>query len=195
MLTHGLGVLFILVAGPILLLHAHENVYLQVGILSYIFSFAAVFAASSWYHATKVGRQRDRLRVLDHIAIYYFIAGTNAPFLLGLVDGTRGLIFMSLMGLLVLLGTFYKLSGTQKFPWFSLFFYLLLGWLGILTVYLIYPKIEVDVILLILAGGVFYSIGTYFYKNDSHKWYHTIWHIFVLCGALAHFWAICKIAT
>jgi len=194
-ITHGVGILFILIAGPLLVIDAPQINNLQVGLLIYVLSFLFVFASSTWYHYTRNGPKRDRLRVLDHIAIYYFIAGTNTPFLLGLVDGSRGLLFMALMGLLVLLGTCYKLSGTERFTWFSLFFYLLLGWLGLLTVYLIYPKVGLDVSLLIVAGGVFYTTGTYFYKYDSRRWYHTIWHIFVLCGALAHFWAIWKIAS
>lgn len=188
--THGIGILFILIAGPMIVYVAPSDLSLKCGLIFYALSFAFVFTASTLYHSAKKEEVRGRLRLLDHIAIYFFIAGSNAPYLLGLVDDSKGVMFFALMCFLVVLGTIYKLSGSQRFSWFSLFFYLLLGWLGLLTVYLVFPKISWEVLLLIITGGILYTIGTYFYKYDDRKWYHTIWHLFVLGGALAHYWAI-----
>ena len=89
-----------------------------------------------------------------------------------------------------LLGTIYKLGGIGKWPRFSLFLYLTLGWLGIVTLWICREYISPKVLLLIVVGGLFYTIGTYFYARDFFKWYHTIWHLFVLLAGLAHFWAI-----
>ena len=188
--THLAGVIFILIAGPILLTLDMSSISLRIGVVIYILSFLGVFGASSLYHYNKIPSLKSKLRAADHIAIYLFIVGTNAPLLLGFADHGIGWFFLGFMYALALLGIFFKLKGIKNRNWISLAFYLLMGWLGVYTIYLVYPKLHLFTFIMVAVGGLLYSIGTYFYRHDHKVWFHTIWHIFVLLAAVAHFSAL-----
>ena len=188
--THVLGVLFVLIFGPILIIKGWHSSTLFSGLLIYSLTFLGVFMASSLYHLEKHTERKLKWRKADHIAIYFFIAGSNTPYLIEYSQGTLGWIFLIGMWSLVLLGFYLKLGYVKLPDWISLIFYLLMGWLGVVTMYLIYDAVKPLTFLLIVLGGVLYTIGAYFYSKDVRKWFHTIWHIFVLLGALVHFMAI-----
>lgn len=192
-LTHFLGLIFILVVGSTLIEKVQGDVWMTRGIWFYALSFAFVFAASSIYHWVTHGHRKAIWRKVDHISIYYFILGSNAPFLLGVLPGMEGVPYFMGMFTLVLIGTAYKISGMRRWPWISLVFYVLLGWLGLVTVWLIFDQLSAYTFTLILIGGLLYTIGVYFYANDHRRWFHTIWHLFVLAAAGAHFAAVSSI--
>ncbi|MCL4121112.1 UNVERIFIED_CONTAM: hypothetical protein GTU68_005485 [Idotea baltica] len=187
--THFAGVLFVVLFGWRLWSAPGLTPNLQLGIGIYLVTFFVVFLASSFYHLTVLDRHRRLLRKLDHISIYFFIAGSNTPYLLGYGDDT-GIVFLCLMWGLVLFGTIIKWFEIHLSEWLSLVFYLFLGWLGIVTVYLILDSLSLASIFLVVLGGVLYSVGAYFYRHDTIKWYHGIWHLFVLAAAGCHFLAI-----
>jgi hemolysin III len=188
--THFVGVIFILVGGPILLSQDVDSLSLRIGIIIYVISFLGVFGASSLYHFNRNPNLKAKLRAADHIAIYLFIVGTNAPLLLGFADHNIRWFFLGFMYALALIGIIFKLRKIKNRNWISLAFYLLMGWLGIYTIYLVYPKLHLFTFIMVAVGGLLYSIGTYFYRNDQKIWFHTIWHIFVLLAAVAHFSAL-----
>ncbi len=187
--THMLGVVFIVMAGP-LLLSMGSHLPHRMALWVYLLTFVFVFAASATYHFAPDGRTKRLLRRVDHIAIYFFIAGTNTPFLVHFGDQRVGTFFLTLMWLLVLFGTWYKLAAWGKYPWVSLVFYLSMGWLGIVTLYLIFPEVRWTTLWLIILGGLLYTAGVYFYRRDHKRWYHVIWHLFVLLAAISHFGAV-----
>lgn len=189
-LTHLLGVAFILISGFVLVSRSDLPKVVEWGLVIYVVTFLAVFLASSLYHSRMMLKHRNQLRKLDHIAIYFFIAGTNTPFLLGFSVSYFSQYFLALMWTLVLLGTAIKWFEWNIPDWLSLVFYLFMGWLGLVTLYLIYTEVSSICIYLIAIGGVLYTIGAYFYRYDYRKWYHSIWHVFVLLAAISHFAAI-----
>lgn len=188
--THILGVFFILFFGHYLWKSDGLPPRLELGLFIYLLTFLGVFLASSAYHFHYFKDHRQSLRKLDHSAIYFFIAGSNTPYLLGFTEGYSGIIFLTLMWMLVVVGLVIKWLELQLPDWMSLLYYLFMGWLGVVTMYLIFHQIQVATLVLIIAGGVLYSIGAYFYRYDQKKWYHSIWHLFVLSAALTHFLAI-----
>lgn len=188
--THLLGVLFIMIAGPILLSCAPIGSRLFLSLLIYIATFLGVFAASSKYHHSKHDIEKDFYRKIDHIAIYFFIAGSNTPYLLGLSGYKFAWVFLVGMWVLVMIGMIYKWFAMNWPDWISLVYYLLMGWLGVVTVYIIFDQIHSITFALLLLGGILYTIGTFFYRKDFIKWYHSIWHIFVLLAAISHFAAL-----
>jgi hemolysin III len=188
--THLLGVLFILFFGHYLWNAEDLSPRLQLGLMIYLFTFLGVFLASSAYHLHYLKDHKTQLRKIDHSAIYFFIAGSNTPYLLGFTDGHSGLLFLILMWTLVAFGLIIKWMEVKMPDWISLIYYLFMGWLGIVTMYLIFHEIQLSTLILIIAGGLLYSIGAYFYRYDQIKWYHSIWHLFVLGGAITHFLAI-----
>ena len=118
------------------------------------------------------------------------IAGSNTPFILMLMEGSQQIIFLSIFWSMVGVGVIYKLFLLNRYPWFSLCFYLALGWLGVVTGYQVYDQLPTDTVLYLLAGGVAYTIGTYYYNNDDIRYNHTIWHLFVMAGTLFHLVAV-----
>ncbi len=189
-ITHLAGVVFILFFGHYLWRADDLTPQLQMGLFIYLLTFLGVFVASSAYHLHYFQDHKKQLRKLDHSAIYFFIAGSNTPFLLGFTEGYSGLIFLVMMWLLVLFGLLVKWKEILIPDWMSLIYYLFMGWLGIVTLYLIFNEIHTTTLLLIISGGILYSIGAYFYRYDRIKWYHSIWHLFVLGAAVTHFIAI-----
>lgn len=188
--THLLGVLFILFFGHYLWNAEDLTPRLQWGLFIYLITFLGVFSASAVYHFHYFKDHRKQLRKIDHSAIYFFIAGSNTPYLLGFTEGYSGMIFLVLMWMLVAVGLLIKWLEIQLPDWISLIYYLFMGWLGVVTMYLIFNEIQLATLLLVIAGGALYSIGAYFYRFDHRKWYHSIWHIFVLSAAVTHFIAI-----
>lgn len=93
---------------------------------------------------------------------------------------------MAIFWSLVVVGTLYKMYLLNKYPWFSLCFYLALGWLGVVTGCHVYDQLPTDTIMYLLAGGVAYTIGTNFYNNEAIRYNHTIWHLFVMLGTICH---------
>ncbi len=187
--THLLGVIFIICLGRPLINLMDEQTS-KISLWIFLFTFLFVFASSTIYHASRKIEIKRRLKILDHVAIYFFIAGSNTPYLSLISHHDWAPYFLIFMWALVLFGTLYKVLGWDLKSWISLAFYLFMGWLGIVTVILIYPVVTGVTLQLIILGGIFYSIGAYFYHQDHRRWYHTIWHIFVLLGAFTHYTAL-----
>ncbi len=188
--THFAGIVFIILAGPLLIWRNNLGMEMNIGLIIYVLSFLGVFLASTLYHYTRNRRFKSRLRRIDHIAIYFFIAGSNTPYLLGLANHSFANFFLAVMWILVGIGTIYKLFEIQMPDWISLLYYLIMGWLGIITILLVANQVEWLTFTLVLTGGILYSIGTYFYHRDFIKWYHTVWHVLVLMAAVTHYAAI-----
>ncbi len=188
--SHLLGVAFIMVAGPILMLSWELSLWMYAGLFIYVLTFLGVFSASALYHHTVEKSKKDHFRKADHIAIYFFIAGSNTPYLLGFSDHGSATLFLALMWLMVLFGLVYKWFSFELPDWVSLLYYLIMGWLGVVTVYLISDHVDGYTFSLLLLGGILYTIGTFFYRRDFIKWYHTIWHILVLLAAITHYAAL-----
>ena len=188
-ISHFVGLLFVCFNAHWLLVPEVGD-RVRAGVWIFIVTFFAVFFSSSLYHAMPVGKWKRMLQRIDHMAIYFFIAGTNTPYLL-LSDHTAAPIFLILMWLMVLIGVVLKLLPKHLLSdRISLFYYLLMGWLGVVTLYLVFHLAFASTLALLCAGGIFYTVGTYFYHHDHRRWYHTVWHVFVLLGATAHFAAL-----
>ena len=94
-----------------------------------------------------------------------------------------------IVSLIALFGTFFKLFYTGRYEKLSLLLYLFMGWLVIIDIKTLFEVIEFNGFLLLILGGVSYSIGTIFYSLDK-KYAHTVWHLFVLAGSTLHFFFI-----
>jgi hemolysin III len=100
-----------------------------------------------------------------------------------------GLYIFAAVSFIALFGTFFKLFYTGRFEKLSLVLYLFMGWLVIVDIKTVFEVIEFNGFLLLVLGGVSYSIGTIFYSLDK-KYAHTVWHLFVLAGSTLHFFFI-----
>jgi len=190
-ISHGVGAVLAMV-GMIVLINAnsHKSVYATFAIIIYSISLISMLTVSTIYHAVENRIWKLRTRILDHINIYYLIAGTYTPVaLITLINGNGWLIFGTVWGIAAV-GTILKLFFTGKFEIISLLLYLAMGWLIVLDFQNLVDNTSENGINLLMLGGAFYTIGIIFYAVRRIPYNHFIWHLFVLCGAISHWFFI-----
>ena len=186
-ITHGFGI-FLSILGFVLLWNQNVNPseYAPFSILVYSISLIVLFTSSTLYHSVHIKEHKARLRILDHISIYYLIAGTYTPVaLLTLSEGNGWLIFFTIWGLAIF-GTILKIFFTGKFEVFSLLLYLIMGWLIVFDLVYLIEQSSKTALFLLFLGGAFYTGGIFFYVQRKIPYNHLIWHVFVLGGAISH---------
>lgn len=164
-----------------------------LGLALYTFSFLLLFSASTFYHWVKKPKTKKKLRILDHISIYFLIAGTYSPIMLIVLKDSKGWFIFSLVWGIALVGTLLKLFFTGKFEKISLALYLLMGWLVVIDIQNLIELSSYKTLLFLSFGGVFYTIGAFFYANYKIANNHVIWHIFVLIAAIFHFLMVAQL--
>lgn len=189
-LTHFIGLIGFIVGVFFLFSYNNNLTYLStLGIVLFGFGLISVYLSSTLYHYVSNPILKEKLRIFDHISIYYLIAGSYAPVCLITLLNMSGLYIFAVVSFIALFGTFFKLFYTGRFEKLSLVLYLFMGWLVILDIKTVFEVIEFNGFLLLVLGGVSYSIGTIFYSLDK-KYAHTVWHLFVLAGSTLHFFFI-----
>ena len=193
-ISHLLGIIIWLFTAPFLLNQVFklENNTVILGVVVYAFTFLMLFSASTLYHSSYDFNQRLKLRTLDHTGIYFFIAGTYTPILLMFINNDFGMTVLIILWSVTLVGTIFKLFFVGKFKLVSTLIYLLMGWTAIFIVNKILETMPTDIFYWIAAGGIFYTVGTYFYMHKTLKFTHFYWHLFVLAGAVCHLVGIFK---
>ena len=191
-LTHGVGAVASTVGGAALIWLAFRvgDPWQIVGISVYSASLVLLYCASTLYHAVRDAIAKARLRVFDHCAIYLLIAGTYTPFALGALRGERGWGLLALLWTLALVGIVYKLFLIERFPRFSTGMYLAMGWTGVFVLPTMARLLSLSTIVWLVAGGVAYTAGTFFFHARRVRYAHAIWHGFVLTGSACHFVAV-----
>ena len=164
-----------------------------MGVLFFIVGMFLMFLSSTIFHCLPPGRAREIMRRCDHISIYVMIACSYTPICVSVVGGAIGWTVFALLWAVALGGSVHKVVAIGRHPRLSLALYLLMGWSVVFIAKPVYEHLSSFSLLLLLAEGVFYTAGTYFYARDVRRHYHTIWHIFVLLGALAHWGAVLTI--
>lgn len=190
-ISHGLGAVLALVGMWVLVTNnTNKSAYATFGIFIYSVSLISMLMVSTIYHAISARVWKLRMRILDHINIYYLIAGTYTPVaLITLVDGNGWLIFFTVWGIAAI-GTILKLFFTGKFEIVSLLLYLAMGWLIVLDFQNLVDNTSNMGMQLLMLGGLFYTIGILFYAVRRIPYNHFIWHLFVLGGAISHWFFI-----
>lgn len=190
--THGIGAILSIVALVYLILKgiSLQSVTSLVAYSIYGASLFLLFLNSTLYHSFSLSRYKALFQKLDHSAIYLLIAGTYTPYLMLRIQGWLGYGLLAGIWLLAVLGIIFEIIAIGKFPRLSTYLYLGLGWLSLFIVYPLVQSVEWSGVLLLLLGGITYSLGTIFYRMKHNKWMHIIWHLFVLGGASFMFWSI-----
>ena len=106
------------------------------------------------------------------------------------LDKPTALTFLGIMWSIVLLGTFFKIFYVDRFKAVSVVLYLLMGWMIVFVIKPLWGVIPLSVFLWIIAGGLSYTVGVYFYIKGNRNYFHTVWHFFVLMGTILHYVAI-----
>ena len=190
-LTHLIGVVFTLAAAWFILrLGYGSNWKNAFGTTFFTCGMLLMYAASTLYHWAMPGKAKRRLRIFDHISIYVMIAASYTPICIGVVGGALGWTVFGILWGVALGGAVYKLTAMDRYPRLSLFLYLLMGWSFIFMAEPVCRHLPARALCAILAEGLFYTSGTWFFAHDSKPYFHGVWHIFVLLGSVAHWLAI-----
>jgi hemolysin III len=191
-IIHGAGILFGISALPMLtgIAATHNNTAGIVGAAIYSFCFLLLFTCSTVYHLSLEPSIKKLFLVLDHISIYFLIAGTYTPFLLVYMNNAFGITLLSILWGLTLVGIFFKTWFTGKYDIISTIIYLLMGWILVAGGRRFFTELPLSVLILLCVGGVLYTFGVYFYIRDRRTFTHAVWHSFVLAAAICHFVAI-----
>lgn len=193
--SHGFGLLLGLIGIPFLLTKAiaQNKVEPIIGAIAFSIGILLVYSFSTLYHAAKDSSKKAKLQVLDHVSIYFLIAGSYTPMVLAILQPEKAIWFLSIIWGSVLIGTFFKLFFTKKFKTLSLIIYLTMGWLAVFFFNDLREKLPLETLFWIGVGGFSYTVGVYFYVKSNKLFYHSIWHLFVLGGTAAHFLAVFQI--
>jgi hemolysin III len=149
-----------------------------------------MFLVSTLYHAIQHQGAKRILRVLDHSAIFLFIAGTYTPFCLIALKGAWGWSLFAVEWSLAVLGITLNILDCKALKKIEVAAYIIMGWAIITGSVPLFRSIPVRSFILLIAGGVAYSLGTIWYRMKSVRLTHVVWHAFVLIGTVCHWFSI-----
>jgi len=191
-LTHGVGLLLSIAGFAVLISLAslRSDPSFTLSALVYGTSLVVLYAASTFYHSTISESRKGFLQLVDHCCIYLLIAGSYTPFLLTVLHGAFALTLLVIVWSLAAVGIAMKVIFRGRFDAVGIVMYLSMGWLGLAAIQPLYTALGATPILLVVAGGISYSLGMIFFGWKSIRHHHAIFHVFVLAGSILHYAAV-----
>jgi len=188
--SHGFMALAVLGGIAPTAIHAYlrNGALAAVGTSIFLCSLFLMFLSSAIYHSMTIDtRHRQVMQILDHIFIYVAIAGTYTPIALSVIGGWQGIAVASLQWAMVIFGILFKSISRRRIPKISVTIYLVMGWSVLFVLPMFIRNASLGLQIFILAGGIFYSAGVFFYAKKEKRFFHMVWHFFVSLGAVCHF--------
>ena len=158
-------------------------------VVIYAFGMLAMFCFSAAYNLSR-GPKRWLLRRCDHAAIFIKIAATYTPFAIAKMGGTEGVVLLAAVWGIALAGAAAKLIAPHRIASVSTLIYLAQGWMCIFSLQPLLAALSPTAMVLLLAGGVLYSVGAVFHLSERIAYHNAIWHGFVLVASACHFGAV-----
>ena len=195
--SHAVGLLAAVAATPVLVLSAvrHGGAARIAGAGVFAAAMVLLYLTSTLYHALPRNRAKRVFQVLDHAAIFLMIAGTYTPFTLGVLRGTWGWTLFGLVWGLALAGIVLTAAGGVRYPKLTTSLYLGMGWLIIIAVKPLWLRMPSEGLLWLSGGGIAYTVGVAFYAVKRVRYFHFVWHLFVLAGTACHFIAVLRFSA
>lgn len=187
--SHGVGAA-LGIAGLVILLLCSDSAWELVSCAIYGASMILLFLMSCLYHALAAPKAKKVFRVFDHTSIFLLIAGTYTPFTLVTLRGWIGWTLFGIVWAAAVLGVVLNAVSIERFRRFSQICYVASGWCILIAFVPLWQNLALPGILLLLAGGVVYTVGILFYRSKKHRYFHSVWHLFVLAGAILHYFSI-----
>ena len=156
-------------------------------------SMILLYVVSSAYHAVTNVRVKQVLHVMDHMAIFFLIAGSYTPFCLVSLRPTNPGLAWTIFGVewgATLLGILFKLKTTGRFRYISTAAYVVMGWAALVAIVPLVRALQGIGTMWLSVGGGLYTIGCGFYLWKSLPYAHMVWHLFVLAGTICHFFCL-----
>jgi len=190
--SHGIGAL-LSIAGCVVLIilcTAHGGATEIVSSSVYGASLIILYTMSTLYHAITNEKAKRIFRILDHDTIYLLIAGTYTPITLCILQGALGWIIFGIIWSAAIIGTVLSSVNLEKFRKISTLCYIAMGWGIIFAIKPLIANCPAISVIFLIAGGLCYSVGVFFYAKKKYKYFHSIWHLFVVAGSIFHYFSI-----
>lgn len=191
-ITHGIGALCSIVGCVILIIKAALGGG-AVAIASaaiYGASLIILYTMSTLYHSLTNQAAKRIFRIFDHCTIFLLIAGTYTPYLLLTLGNTLGLVIFCILWGMTILGMILNAVNLERFKRFSMICYIVMGWCIVIVIKPVILALGTTGTILLVAGGVLYTVGILFYRQKHKKYMHSIWHIFVFSASLLHYLSV-----
>jgi hemolysin III len=195
--SHGLGLSAAVAAFPVLVMAAQQRGDTAgiVGASVFATTMVLLYLASTLFHALPRCRAKRVFQILNHAAIYLLIAGTYTPFTLGVLRGDWGWTLFGLVWGMAIAGTVLKALGGVRYTTLSTWTYLAMGWLVIVAAKTVWTLVPGWGLFWLIAGGVAYTAGAVFFMAERIRYFHFVWHLFVVAGTACHFIAVLRYAA
>ena len=160
-----------------------------------IFGFCMIllYSVSSAYHAVMYPPAKRVLHVMDHMSIYFLIAGSYTPFCLVTLRPEHPVIAWTIFGAewgAALAGVLFKIKTTGRFRYVSTIAYAVMGWVAVLAAVPLARTLQGAGMTWLVIGGGLYTVGCVLYLWKSLPYAHMVWHLFVLAGTICHFFCM-----
>lgn len=191
--SHGVMTVLMLLALPFSAVWAYlhgdaQPLLYSAGVSVFVISIFLMFLCSTLYHAMQPeSKHKAVFHILDHIMIYFAIAGSYTPVALCVIGGWQGILIVVIQWLMVLFGIFYKSLAKRSIPSISLTIYLIMGWMIVIFFPLFWRSASTPLLWLIGAGGIFYTLGAWFYAKKGFRYHHLVWHLLINLAVVCHF--------
>ena len=197
-ISHAVGLLGAIIGTPILLFTAFEkgDVAFLIGSFVFVATIFTLYFGSALYHIWPQTRGKHVLQVIDHGAIFLLIAGTYTPFAVGPLRGPWGWTILALVWTLAVFGIILKTArGVHRHTRLAMCLYLGMGWLMLIAIRPLAQQVPFATLMWLVAGGIVYTTGVIFFVKERVRYYHFVWHLFVLGGTCCHFLAVLSCAS
>lgn len=192
-ISHGVGTLLAvaaLVVGVVMAV-IYSDAWGVVSMAVYGATLVILYSMSTIYHGLRPNKGKWVLRVLDHCSVFLLIAGTYTPLTLVSLHGTVGWILFGVVWGAAVLGIVLNAVSLSRFKVFSMICYIAMGWAVIFAFKPLLDVMQTTGVVLLLAGGVAYTVGAVLYGLGRRmKYMHSVFHFFVLAGSILHYFCI-----
>ena len=157
----------------------------------YGFTLIMLYTMSCLYHALKVNRAKKVFQTFDHCSIFLLIAGTYTPITLVALRGWIGWTVFGIVWAAAIVGIVFNGIDVKKYKVMSMICYIAMGWVLIFVFPEFMRAVDFKCVMLMLIGGIVYTIGAVIYGfGKKARYVHSVWHFFVLAGSILHFFAV-----
>lgn len=190
--SHGVGVLLSIAALVLLIVFAviYSDGYGLASAIVYGISLILLYTMSMVYHIVQNKTAKKVLRIFDHCSIFILIAGTYTPYLLGPLRSPLGWTIFGIIWGVTVIGILMNAISLERFRILSLVCYVLMGWGIVLSIKPLAENLALPGLILLVAGGLVYTVGVVFYVLKKYRYMHSVWHLFVLAGSVCHYFSI-----
>ncbi len=190
--THGLGTLLALGGTAVLIVLSaiYSDAWSVVGSAIFGASLIILYCMSTLYHSITNEKAKKFFRIMDHNTIFFLIAGTYTPITISILRGTIGWILFGIVWGAAIIGIILNSIDLERFRKPSVVCYIAMGWVIIFAIQPLLNVMNSLSLWLLIAGGIFYTVGVIFYAIKKVRYFHSIWHIFTLLGSACHYFSI-----